>query len=110
MNPIVNFKIIALDKIRGQIVVRYFNDDIPDGLTNAIDLPVQGGEMLDLRGQALSDYIIGFCPMSEFVRARAMKSPSFTFDYSYIESLVQAEAVEAIPSEPLFPQPEIITT
>lgn len=90
----IQYKIIALDKARGQIVVRFFNEDIPEGLTNAIDFMVQGDKVIVPSGKELDAYIMGFAPHGEFARVAAAKSATPP-DYSHIEAMLEPDAVVA---------------
>lgn len=80
--------IVALDKERAQVIVRWSNEDIPEGIRVAVDLPVEDGQTLS--GEDLDRYLAGFCPISEFERRRALRS---RLDLSHIEAMVEAPPV-----------------
>lgn len=86
MKPI-NFKIVGVDRVRGQILTHFYSDDWPEGVTHAIDLPIQDGVIVSLAGQQLIDFLMGFCPVAEFQRRHAMQhTPP---DLAHIEAMLQ---------------------
>lgn len=88
--------IVALDKDRAQVIVQWSNEDIPDGIRVAVDLPLEDGRTL--AGDDLDRYLAGFCPIDEFRRRKAMRAQ--TVDLSHIEAMVAAPAqAEAATSE-----------
>lgn len=96
MHPI-NRQIVALDKARGQLVVKWWSDDIPEGIKVAVDLPIRDGRIVVLEGEELDSYLMGFCPVAEFERAACCKEGAT--DFSALEKLVEPEA----PAQPETP-------
>ena len=96
-NPEVSYKIIALDEARGQMTVKFYNADVPDGIKVPVDLEVQGGAVLVREGQALADYIMGFCPFAEFARRPVLRDSAA--DYSALRALVEPEPASQLPGQ-----------
>jgi hypothetical protein len=99
----VSFRIVQADPATGQMLVRYFNTDHPDGSLNRVELPVENGVLKALQDDALDDYIIGFGPMGEFARTEVAKVPPV--DLSYLLALVEPDHVIPPPPPPPLPPP-----
>jgi hypothetical protein len=94
----VKYRVIQVDP-KGRLLVRYFNDDMPEGYLHWVDLPVVNGEVRVLEGDALDDYVIGAGPVAELARAKAPLP-----DLSSLQALVEADHVPP-PAPPPQPTP-----
>jgi hypothetical protein len=93
----VKYRVLQVDP-KGRLLVRYFNDDVPNGFLHWVDLPVVNGEVQVLQGDALDDYVIGIGPVAEFARVKA-PAP----DLSSLQALVEPDHVPpaVMPEQPV---------
>jgi hypothetical protein len=101
----IEYRILAVDKARGQIAVRFYNADLPEGFVYAVDLPTERGRIQTLRGQQLHEYLRGFCPVAEFERAAELKVAQPDLDY--LDALVEEDVVPAPPPPPVPEEPPV---
>lgn len=65
-------EIISFDPITGSIVVKYFCDEVPDGLSFNIDVPIENGQLADIT--TINNLIEIFKPIGQLERIAQLKA------------------------------------
>lgn len=67
----ISFRLVDFHPRTGSLQVIYHNDDLPEGVTFSLTVPLSEGRYLE--GQALEDFVRSFAPQDIFERAAEAK-------------------------------------
>ena len=67
----MEFRVLSFDTKTGSLLVNFFTDVYPDGLTYNVDVPVENGAYLS--GEALRSHIMSFAPYGQIERLVALR-------------------------------------
>jgi hypothetical protein len=93
---IIKHEIIGFDPASGSILVKYFSDELADGLIYNIDVPVVDGRYIV--GESLNTLINAFAPTGQMHRVDELKKGIVNSDE--IQALVTALPIDTVMVEP----------
>jgi hypothetical protein len=95
----INNEILSFDPTTGSILVRYYNDEFPEGFTYGIDVPVRDGQLASQ--EEINQLIETFKPVGQLERIVALRSVEIP---QFLAEKIPAPIPVGIVEEPVDPQ------
>lgn len=96
----IDYQIVSFHRPTASIQVRYFNEDLPDGIMFALNLPVVDGKLP--RGEALEQLVRNQAPRDAFERAAALRDADVPDELSHVAAPTSPATIDQFLEGQLF--------